>query len=47
MYACGAGHIECVTELLCNGANINVKNKNGYSCLMVAANEGYVTIVKV
>ena len=44
MYACQYGHLDCVRFLIDRGANVNVRNHNGYTPLHFASN---VEIVKV
>lgn len=47
MYACAAGHVEAVRELLESGAHVEDHNENGHTPLMEAASAGHVEVAKV
>lgn len=44
--ASAQGHLEIIQYLVTNGANVNTKNKYGYTALMEAAKSGSLEIVK-
>ena len=44
--ACAYGHLECAKALLGAGADINKLNNNGWTPLMLAANNGYIEVVR-
>ncbi|MBT9536817.1 MAG: ankyrin repeat domain-containing protein, partial [Nitrospirae bacterium] len=47
MSAVGSGDINAVKRLLNEGADVNAKDSDNYSALMVAALDGYTEIVKL
>lgn len=47
MYACAAGHVDAVSELLDHGAHVEDHNENGHTPLMEAASAGHVEVAKV
>lgn len=47
MYACAAGHVEAVQELLEVGSHVEDHNENGHTPLMEAASAGHVEVAKV
>lgn len=47
MYACAAGHVDAVSELLESDAHVEDHNENGHTPLMEAASAGHVEVAKV
>lgn len=44
-YSC-LGHLSCVEYLIQVGADVNIKSKEGFTCLYVASLKGHFAVVK-
>lgn len=44
--ACFDGHLDIARLLVKNGADIEIANRHGHTCLMIACYKGHLEIVK-